>query len=104
MSYYFIARIKIHDDKEYQNYLDKADDVFNKFNGKYLSVDDDPLLLEGNWDCTRSVLIQFENLDDFKAWYHSPEYQEILKHRLSAADCDTILVKGNPDFPATRVD
>ncbi len=94
MNYYFIAQIKINDDKEYQKYLDKAGEIFKKYNGKYLSVDNNPLILEGRWDYTRTVLIKFESIEDFNNWYKSDDYQRILKHRLKAADCDSILVKG----------
>ena len=94
MSYYFIAGIKVNDNKDYQKYIDKAGDVFKKYKGEYLSVDNNPLILEGNWGYTRSVLIRFKNMEDFNEWYNSKDYQEILKFRFSAADCDTILVKG----------
>jgi uncharacterized protein (DUF1330 family) len=94
MSCYFIARIRINNDVEYQKYIEKAGDIFKKFNGEYLSIDDSPLILEGQWNYSRSVLIRFNNQKDFDAWYNSEAYQEILKHRLNAADCDTILVKG----------
>ncbi|NJK86474.1 MAG: DUF1330 domain-containing protein [Bacteroidales bacterium] len=94
MSYYFIARIQILNKQEYQKYLDKAESVFNKFNGKYLSVDNNTKVLEGHWDCTRTVLIEFASKKDFEKWYYSPEYQEILKFRLESADCNSALIKG----------
>ena len=91
---YFIAQIKIKDKTEYQKYINEAEEIFSKYNGKYLAVDDNPIILEGNWNYTRTVLIKFENKDDFEKWYNSKEYKEILKYRLSAAKCDTILVEG----------
>jgi uncharacterized protein (DUF1330 family) len=94
MSYYFIAQIKIVDEEEYKKYLDGAGDIFKKFQGEYLAVDNAPEILEGNWDYSRTVMIKFESRSDFDDWYHSVDYQTILKHRLSAAGCDTILVKG----------
>lgn len=94
MSYYFVAQIRINDAIEYQKYIDKAGEVFKKFNGKYLSVDNEPTLLEGFWDYTRTVLIEFKSKNDFTNWYQSADYQEILKYRLKAADCDTVLLKG----------
>ena len=94
MSHYFIANIKINDEDEYKKYLDEADEVFSKYNGKYLAVDNKPLILEGNWKYSRTVLIQFTSLEDFNNWYQSEEYQKILKHRLAAAECDTILIEG----------
>jgi uncharacterized protein (DUF1330 family) len=94
MSYYFIAQIKINDETEYQKYIDAADEVFKKYNGEYLSVDDGPKILEGDWNYSRTVLIRFETKDDFNDWYNSTDYQNILSHRLNAAECDTILIKG----------
>lgn len=94
MSYFFVAQIKINDFDEYKKYVDNSGDVFKKYKGEYLAVDNNPAILEGNWEYSRAVIIKFENSDDFYEWYNSPEYQEILKHRLVAADCDTILVKG----------
>ena len=94
MSYYFITQIKIKDEIEYQKYLDKSKNIFTKFNGEYLSVDNAPVILEGKWDYTRTVLIKFNSKTDFEDWYNSIEYQVILKYRLNAADCDTLLIKG----------
>ena len=97
MSYYFIAQIEIKDPEVYQKYLDKAEEVFRKFKGKYLVVDDKPVILEGSWIYTRTVVIKFNNRKDFDVWYNSGEYQEILKFRLSASVCNTILAKGLND-------
>ncbi len=97
MSYYFIAQIKINDEIEYQEYINHSDTVFKKYNGQYLAVDDEPEILEGNWGYTRTVLIKFNSKPDFNNWYNSDEYQKILSHRLKAADCDTILIKGLKD-------
>jgi uncharacterized protein (DUF1330 family) len=94
MSYYFIAQIKINDEIEYQKYIDKSGEIFKKYNGKYLSVDNEPKVIEGKWDYTRTVLISFNTKSDFDNWYNSNEYKKILAHRLKAADCDTILIKG----------
>jgi uncharacterized protein (DUF1330 family) len=94
MSYYFIAQIRINNEIEYQKYIDKARAVFKRYNGKYLAVDNNPIILEGSWKYTRTALIAFESKNDFDAWYDSDDYQTILKYRLKAAECDTILVKG----------
>ncbi len=95
MSAYFIANILIHDQEEYDKYLKSVDDVFAKFNGKYLAMDEHPSILEGTWNYTRTVLIRFPSEEDLLAWYESDEYQQILKHRLQGAHCDAILVHGH---------
>lgn len=94
MAHYFAAQIRINDPEEYDKYLENFDEIFSKYKGEYLAIDESPTLLEGSWDYNKSVLIRFSSKEDFEAWYYSDEYQEILKHRLKAAKCDTILLEG----------
>jgi uncharacterized protein (DUF1330 family) len=94
MKHYFVAQIRINDPEEYEKYLDKFDDIFSKYKGEYLAIDESPSLLEGKWDYTKSVLIKFDSKKDFEDWYYSVDYQKILKHRLNSSKCDTILLKG----------
>jgi len=94
MSCYFVAQIQINDNDEYQKYLKTVNEVFTKFNGKYLAVDGNPTVLEGDWQYGRIIIIEFPSEEELLRWYKSPEYQEILQHRLKAAKSDTLLVKG----------
>ena len=52
MSVYMITRMTIHDRAEYDIYADQFMDVFEKFDGKLLSVDEDPQVVGGpiEWD------------------------------------------------------
>ena len=94
MIHYFVAQIKINDLDEYEKYLDKFDDIFSKYKGEYLAIDESPTPLEGDWNYTKSVLIKFNSKQDFEDWYYSNDYQKILKHRLHSSKCDTILLEG----------
>jgi uncharacterized protein (DUF1330 family) len=93
MGVYFMASIKVTNEREYRKYLDRADGIFSKYNGTYLAVDNGPEILEGRWPYSRAVLIRFATREEFEKWYLSDEYQEILQFRLSASECDTILFK-----------
>lgn len=95
MSCYFVAQIRIDYPDQYQKYLDDADEVFARYRGEYLAVDDEPELLEGSWSFKRCVLIRFPDEEEFQRWYRSPEYQVILPYRLSAAACTSLLVHGS---------
>lgn len=94
MAHYFSAQIRIHDPEEYDRYLENFDEVFSRHKGTILAVDETPTVLEGEWEYTKTVLISFDTREDFESWYFSPGYQQILKYRLNAAKCDTILIKG----------
>jgi uncharacterized protein (DUF1330 family) len=94
MTHYFVAQIRVDNPVIYDKYLEKFDEIFSQYKGEYVAIDESPVLLEGNWSYTKSVLIKFNSEKEFKDWYYSADYQEILKYRLAAAKCDTILIKG----------
>jgi len=94
MSVYFIANIRIEDEEAYQQYLYDVDRVFAMHSGEYLAVEDEPRVLEGSWPYSRLVLIRFPSEEALDRWYRSGEYQAILRHRLGAAQCDTVVVRG----------
>ena len=91
MSVYFIANVKIHNQNEFDKYLETVDSTIENFGGKYLSVDKNPEIIEGKWNYSRFVLLEFPDKKTLKEWYNSGEYQAILKYRLSAAESDTII-------------
>jgi uncharacterized protein (DUF1330 family) len=94
MTVYIIAKFTIHDRSEYDQYESGFAEVFAKFDGKMLSVDEDPLVLSGDWQATRSVIIEFPSKDSALKWMMSDEYQAIAKHRNAGSTVTSILVKG----------
>jgi len=94
MNHYFVAQISITDHEEYGKYLENFDEIFSKYNGEYLAINESPVVLEGSWSYTKSVLIKFSSRKEFDDWYYSEDYQKILKFRLKSAKCDTILLEG----------
>lgn len=69
-------------------------DIFVKHHGQILSVDEQAELIEGNYESTRTVLLQFPDADVARGWITSPEYQEIAVARHEAATTDCVIVKG----------
>ncbi|MEM9310537.1 MAG: DUF1330 domain-containing protein, partial [Pseudomonadota bacterium] len=59
MPVYMITRMTIYDRAEYDQYADRFMEIFDKFDGKLLSVDEEPQVVGGEWNATRSVLIEF---------------------------------------------
>jgi uncharacterized protein (DUF1330 family) len=94
LSSYFIAQINIHDANEYERYLEGYDEIFARYNGKVVAVDDNVKLLEGEWPYGRTVVIRFPSSEELLAWYESPEYQALAKHRRKASMANIVLVKG----------
>ena len=59
MTVYIIAKFTIHDRSEYDIYESGFAEVFAKFDGKMLSVDEEPLVLSGDWQATGRLLLSF---------------------------------------------
>jgi uncharacterized protein (DUF1330 family) len=94
MTVYIIAAFTIHDRSEYNKYESGFAEVFAKFDGKMLSVDEDPMVLSGDWQATRSVIIEFPSQQSALAWMTSDEYEAIAKHRNAGSTVTSLLVKG----------
>lgn len=94
MSSYFIALINIHDAARYEQYLAGFDEVFEKFQGEVVAVEDNPRVLEGKWPAGRTVLIRFPNDQAVRTWYESPEYQQLARYRQEASIASVAIVTG----------
>lgn len=98
MSYYIVANIKIEDPIEYEKYQDGFLQVFEKFKGEVLCVSDEPVVAEGEWPYTRIVILRFPAQEEAMAWYSSPEYQAIMKHRVNASTATIVSAPGFDGF------
>ena len=95
MAVYILSRLTIHDRVEYEKYENQFEDVFSKFDGKLLSVDEEPLVLAGEWEATRSVVIEFPSKESAFAWMESDDFQAISKHRNAGSTLSSILVNSS---------
>jgi uncharacterized protein (DUF1330 family) len=63
-------------------------------NAKVLAFGPAAETLEGEWHGTQTVLLEFDSADAAKEWYYSDAYQEAVKLRQAAADCNGVIVSG----------
>jgi uncharacterized protein (DUF1330 family) len=94
MSAYFLALIDIHDQAGYERYLAGFDEVFERYEGRVLAVEDAPRVLEGQWPAARTVLIEFPSEAELRRWYASPEYQRLALHRREASVASIAVISG----------
>ena len=94
MSAYITAQITIHDRETYGQYEAGFMDIFAPYGGKLLAVDEAPSVLEGDWDCTRTIIAEFPDRDAALAWYKSDAYQALMQHRLAASTGRIALLAG----------
>ena len=94
MSVYLIAQLNIHDRVTYAKYGSAFMDIFTRYSGKLLSVEEAPLVIEGEWGYTRTVLLEFPSQEQARAWYESEDYQAIAQHRRAASAANLVLIRG----------
>jgi len=85
MTVYCVALINITDRDRYDTYRKGFHEVFSRYSGKLVSVEEEPDVREGTWPYTRTVLMEFPDSASFDAWYNSPDYQTLARHRHAAA-------------------
>jgi len=90
---FIIATVTIHDAEGFEKYVEAFAALFGSYKGEVLVADGAPLLLEGSWPATRTVIIRFDSEAEALRWYHSDEYQAAIKLRIGASTVDMILAK-----------
>jgi uncharacterized protein (DUF1330 family) len=68
MTVYGIVQLKMTDRAAYDRYQARFFDVFRKFNGRLLSADESPSLVEGDWNRDKLVLMSFPDEAAYHAW------------------------------------
>jgi uncharacterized protein (DUF1330 family) len=91
---YAIAQLSITDRAVYDRYQAKFMGVMSRFKGRVLAADEKPLVVEGEWDREKVVLLSFPDEAAFREWAESPEYLEIAKDRKAGSEAVVLLVKG----------
>lgn len=91
---YLTANITINDRDRYSDYEAGFADIFLKFQGQVLAVDDAATTMEGEQVWTRHVILRFPDRAAAMAWYESPEYQELASIRFEASDASVFLIEG----------
>jgi uncharacterized protein (DUF1330 family) len=93
---YAIAELKFTDRDAYNRYQAAFMEVFQRYSGTLLAADESPKVFEGEWDREKVVLIAFPDVDAFREWAESPDYQRISEDRRAGADTVVLLVQGLP--------
>lgn len=96
MPVYVIAQGRIENREMLDQYVAKALPTIQSGGGRVVAFDETPQIVEGEIEHPRTVILEFESQDAFRAWYDSAEYQAALPLRLESAPGSLILVNGLP--------
>ncbi len=90
---YWIARVDVNNPDRYPDYVNTAKPAFERFGANFLARGGETHSLEGE-NRARNVVIEFPSVQHALDCYNSPEYQNAVKIRQSAADSELIIVEG----------
>jgi uncharacterized protein (DUF1330 family) len=91
---YAIAMFSIIDRAAYGRYQAEFMGVLTRYKERLLAADEHPVVVEGNWDRDKVVMLSFPFEADFRDFADSPEYQRISKDRRAGTNGFVVLVRG----------
>ena len=80
MAGYFIANYRITNEEGFQAYLTSVGSTTAAYGGETLVAGPGSEPVEGD-PRPRTTVLKFPSMDSLRAWYESPEYQEIIHFR-----------------------
>lgn len=93
MAAYWVARCHVTNQEEYSKYAELAGPVIESYGGKFLARGGEQVEVEGG-TYERTVLVEFESLEQAKNCYDSLEYKEAFKFQENAAERYVVIVEG----------
>ncbi len=96
MAAYIVVDITVNDPVIYERYKDLAPPSIALYGGRYIARGGKTEPLEGNWQPTRLVILEFPTLEQAKAWWASSEYADAKVMRQRSASTQMVAVDGLP--------
>ena len=94
MAAYVIVETDVTDPAQYEQYKAASPAAIAAGGGRFLVRGGELVVLEGDWQPPRLVLLEFDDLEAARRWYESQAYQEAKKLREGAARFRAIAVQG----------
>ncbi len=94
MPAYVIVETEIHDPEQYEQYKAASPGAVAAGGGRFVVRGGELRVLEGDWNPTRLVVLEFPDLEAAERWYESETYRDAKKLREGAAKLRVVAVEG----------
>ena len=94
MAAYIVVQVDVQDPDRYADYRNMVQPTLEPFGGRFLVRGGRVENLEGSWDPSRFVVIEFDTMDLARAWWSSDEYAPAKQLRQQTAHTEMIVVEG----------
>ncbi|WP_040421599.1 DUF1330 domain-containing protein [Actinopolymorpha alba] len=96
MAAYVIVNADVLDEEAGWAYAPVAQKSILSHGGRYLVAGATPEPVEGTWDSSRFLVIEFPDMDRIREWYDSPEYRQAREIREGKLRVGLLFVEGAP--------
>lgn len=94
MAAYIVVEVDVKDPERYAQYRTMVPASLEIYGGKFLVRGGAVEKLEGDWEPSRFVIIEFESVAQAKRWWDSDEYRQARNLRQATSDAKMIVVEG----------
>ena len=94
MAGYVIVNDEISDEAGFAEFRQKVGATVAAHGGRYLVRGGATEVIDGDWTPDRLVVIEFDSVDQAKAWLNSADFQAIKDLRVSSASASVIVAEG----------
>ncbi|MGA4800462.1 DUF1330 domain-containing protein [Streptomyces lavendulocolor] len=93
MSAYVVIDLDVDDPAGFQQYVDAVNPLLEEAGARNLLVDDDCLVLEGDWRPATLVIHEFDSLHAARAFWDAPAYQPLKALRRRHATVQVVVAQ-----------
>jgi uncharacterized protein (DUF1330 family) len=58
-----------------------------------MSVDEEPIIMEGDRPYTMIVLMTFPSEEEARCWFESEDYQKLVRNRRKASESNIVMIE-----------
>lgn len=91
---YVIADVTVTDPAGYEDYRRRVPATIEKYGGRFIARGGTIEVLEGDWQPSRLVIIEFPTADEARAWWNSPEYAAARAIRQATSEGTLLILQG----------
>jgi uncharacterized protein (DUF1330 family) len=86
---------EIMDNEKYGEYVRRVPATITKFGGRYLARGGQVTVVSGDWNPMRVIIVEFDSLEKFQAWWDSADYRMVASLREQSAKVNAVVVEGS---------
>jgi uncharacterized protein (DUF1330 family) len=94
MAAYIVAQLEVTDAATYEQYRQQVPAVIAQYGGRYLVRGGQVETVEGAWQVSRLVVLEFPSMEQLRRFYYSAEYTPLLALRQQSTRSVMAFVEG----------